>query len=87
MPLKQRKQLMTIPDFDVLTEDPEKTSTILKERLLEKGYKNVKVAIKPPIGELVDTHYELLVDKETLCMLYKPTACHSYNTIKVGKKR
>ncbi len=86
MPLKQRKQLLTIPDFDVLTEDPEKTSTILKERLVEKGYTNVKVVVKPPIGELVDTHYELLVDKETLCMLYKPTACHSYNTIKVGKK-
>ena len=27
-----------------------------------------------------------MVETETLCMLYKPTACHSYNTIKVGKK-
>jgi hypothetical protein len=87
MPQKQRKQLLTIPDFDVLTEDPEKTSTIIKERLIEKGYNKVKVVKKAPVGELVDTHYEIVVDKETLCILYKPNACHSYNEIRVGKKK
>jgi hypothetical protein len=87
MPQKQRKQLLTIPDFDVLTEDPEKTSTIIKERLIEKGYNKVNVVKKAPVGELVDTHYEIVVDKETLCILYKPNACHSYNEIRVGKKK
>ena len=87
MPIKQRKQLQTIPDFDVLTEDPETTSTILKERLSEKGYVNVKIVKKAPIGELIDTHYEIVVDQETLCILYKPNACHSYNVVYLGKKK
>ena len=87
MPQKQRKQLLTIPDFDVLTEDPEKTSTIIRERLTEKGYNKVKIVKKAPVGELIDTHYEIIVDGETLCILYKPNACHSYNVIKVGKKK
>jgi hypothetical protein len=87
MPQKQRKQLLTIPDFDVLTKDPEKTSTIIKERLIEKGYNKVKVVKKPNVGELIDTHYEIVVDKETLCILYKPNACHSYNVINLRNKK
>ena len=46
MPLKERKQVSNIPDFDVLSENPEASATILKEQLHYEGYKNVKISKK-----------------------------------------
>ena len=81
MPLKERKQVSNIPDFDVLSENPEASATILKEQLHYEGYKNVKISKKQPIGEYIDTHYEIIVNNDVIAFIYKPTACHSYNLI------
>ena len=35
----------------------------------------------------VSEHYELRVGNDTLCFIYKPLACHSYNEINSGGKR
>lgn len=74
-------------DFDVLSEEPEKTAIILKEFLTSHGYKKIKIINKPSIGEVVPQHIEVLVSKKSIVCIYYPNACHSYNTIKIkGKK-
>tara|TARA_B100001769_G_C22112606_1_gene602504 strand:+ start:3429 stop:4847 length:1419 start_codon:yes stop_codon:yes gene_type:complete len=86
MPYNQRKQLQNIPDFDILSEDPIMSSTLIKERLNDIGYKKIRIVKRKPIGELISEHYEIIIDKDTICMVYKPLACHSYNTIKIKNK-
>lgn len=72
-----------IPDFDVLAVDPEQTANILKNRLKDAGIKKVSIRKKAGVGEVIAPHYEVLVNKETVVMIYKPIACHSYNVIKM----
>jgi len=78
-----QKKISNAPDFDVLSENPEQTSSILKERLISEGYKKVKVVYHESIGEIVAPHYDIRVGPETVCFIYKPIACHSYNIIKI----
>ena len=85
LPKKLRKKFLSVPDFDVLSEDPETSAIIIKERLLDEGEKDIKIIKKPGIGEVIAPHYEIVVGKETVCFVYKPLACHSYNTIKIGR--
>jgi hypothetical protein len=84
MPKKLRKKFLRVPDFDVLSEDPETSAIIIKERLLDEGEKNITIIKKPGIGEVIAPHYEIIIGDETVCFIYKPLACHSYNTIKIG---
>ena len=90
MPKNIKKIFHKSPDFDVLAEDPDKASIILKERLEDLNYKNIKIIKHEGIGEMIAPHYEikLKVDKidETIAFIYKPLACHSYNNIKIGNK-
>ena len=90
MPNKIKKLFNKTPDFDVLAEDPEKASTLLKERLEDFDYKGVKVEKHEKIGELIAPHYEIKVKinkiEETVAFIYEPNACHSYNTIKIKNK-
>lgn len=72
-----------IPDFDVLAMNPKETAEILKERLQRAGIKRVTIKEKAGVGEVISKHYEVLVNKETIVMLYEPLACHSYNEIKI----
>ena len=87
--LKKFKHLKfgKIPDFDVLAIDPKSTAEILKERLKQAGIKKVSIREKGGVGEVIAKHYEVLVNKETIVMIYEPLACHSYNEIKMkGRK-
>ena len=72
------------PDFDVLSEDPEDTANIVKDRLKREGIKDVKIKKKKGIGEIIANHYEVIVHGETILMIYEPLACHSYNMLKVN---
>jgi len=87
MPYKERKQISNIPDFDVLSENPQESATILKEQLLYEGYKNVKFFKKQPIGEYIDVHYEVIVNNDVIAFIYKPIACHSYNIININGQK
>jgi hypothetical protein len=83
MPPDQKKQLLHVPDFDVLAEDPKAVAYILKGKLEEAGFKKVTIVKKPPVGnDIIMTHYEVIVDEDTLCFIYEPYGCYSYNTIK-----
>jgi hypothetical protein len=76
-----------IPDFDVLSIEPQNTARILKERLTDIGIKKIKIVKRPGVGEIIAPHYEVKVGSETLVFIYEPLACHSYNVIlSAGKK-
>lgn len=83
MPKEQKKQVDESPDFDVLSIDPNTSAIILKERLTDAGFKDVKIHKKAGIGEVIAPHYEVTVGKDTVCFIYKPLACHSYNEIHI----
>jgi hypothetical protein len=83
MPKKVQDRFRNVPDFDVLSENPQQTADILKERLRDEGYKNIRVVHHEAIGEIVAPHYDIRVGNETICFIYKPLACHSYNVIKI----
>ena len=87
MPKHLRKKVRDIPDFDLLSNNPEKSCTILKERLTDAGFKNIKVNKHSGIGEIIASHYEVAVGKETVAFVYKPLACHSYNVITINNKK
>jgi hypothetical protein len=82
----KRYRMKEVPDFDVLSDDPERTAVIVKEQLLQAKFKNITNVIHKPIGELIPERLEILVGKETVVNIYRPIACHSYNTITMNNK-
>lgn len=76
-----------IPDFDVLSLEPENTARIVKERLTDIGIKGIKTIKRPGVGEIIAPHYEVKVGNETLVFIYEPLACHSYNILRTGGKK
>jgi len=83
MPNAVKKKFEKNPDFDVLSEDPETTAEIVKERLEDIGIKGIKIIKKPAIGEIVAPHYEIRIGNDAVAFIYQPIACHSYNTLKL----
>jgi hypothetical protein len=90
MPKKLQKLFRKTPDFDVLAEDPEQASAILKERLEDLNYKHITIVKHKGIGEMIAPHFEIKIKigkiDETVAFIYKPIACHSYNILKIGNK-
>jgi len=87
MPKNQRQHLEKVADFDVLSNDPETTAQIVKERLKDIDINNVKIIKRDPIGEIIPLHYEIKIGNDTIAFIYKPIACHSYNVLNVkGQK-
>ena len=85
MPRNQQHFVNKVPDFDVLSDDPLTSATIIKERLEDKGFKKVKIYKKQGVGEIITQHYEIVVNNDTICFIYHPNGCNSYNTIKIGR--
>ena len=82
MPRKIHTKLKKIADFDVLSNDPEITAEIIKERLKDANIKNVSILKRQAVGEIVPEHYEIKVGNDSIAFIYKPIGCHSYNVIK-----
>jgi len=80
-----KKIVNKIPDFDVLSNDPNKTAMILSKILVSNGFENIKIIKHPNIGEIIPYHVEVRVDEDTIVFIYKPIACHSYNKIELSK--
>jgi hypothetical protein len=83
----EKQKVRKIPDFDVLAEDIEKCADVMKERLTEEGYKNIKIIEHEEIHEIIPKSIELKVGNNTIAYIYKPIACHSYNTINISGKQ
>ena len=88
MPRKdQYKFQQKSPDFDALSLDPERSANIIKERLQDEGFHNVKVHKNKGFGEIIAPHYDITVGDDTVAFIYEPLACHSYNVIRIkGRK-
>lgn len=86
MPEHEKHQVNKIPDFDVLSDEPEKCAEIVKEQLLDSGFKKIKLVNHPAIGETIPEHVEIIVSNETIAFIYKPIACHSYNKLHIDGK-
>jgi hypothetical protein len=86
MPTKISVKFRKLPDFDVLSEDCELTASLVKERLEQTGFKSVKIIKHDKIGEIISEHVEIRVGQETICFIYTPLACHSYNSIQINNK-
>lgn len=82
-----KNQIQKIPDFDVITDEPELTATVLKEQLRSNGYDDIRIKTRPAIGEIIPMRVEISCGSETLAFLYKPIACHNYNSIYVDGKK
>ena len=83
MPKKIRVKLEHSPDFDVLSEDPKATATIIQERLKYEKIKDVKIIRHDGVGEIIAPHYEIKIGHETVGFIFQPLACHSYNVIRI----
>jgi hypothetical protein len=87
MPKKIQTKIKRVADFDVLSNDPETTSEIVKERLKDIGIKNVKIVRHEPIWEIIPEHYEVRIGSDSVAFIYKPVACHSYNMVNIDGKQ
>ena len=88
MPKREGKKIIQKnPDFDVMSTKPLFTATVVKERLEYNGYKNVSISKKDGVGEVIAPHYEVLYGIDTICFIYEPLACHSYNVVDVDKRK
>ena len=82
MSVKERAWVKQIPDFDVLCVNAGKCAENVGEALKAKGVSGVSVKAHEAIGEIVPRHYQILVfDSETICFVFEPVACHSYNRV------
>ncbi len=82
-----RRQVRQVPDFDVLAEHPQECADRVQDALDKAGFgKHVKLVQHTSIGEVIPSHIEIQVGKDTVAVVYKPIACHAYNEITVDKK-
>ena len=76
-----------VPDFDILSEEPEITANIVKETLKKHNITNVEIIHHKGMDEIIPEHIEFKVQGTSILFIYKPIACHSYNKISIhGKK-
>jgi hypothetical protein len=87
MPAPLQKKLKKIADFDVISNDPETTAEIVKERLKDAGITKIKIKKNEAIGEIIPMNYEIKVGSDTIAFIYEPVACHSYNVISIGGQK
>ena len=83
MPKHQRRIVQKIPDFDILSEDPRELCEEVVRELTAHKYTDVKYTKHAGVGEVISEHYDIRVGDEVIAFLYKPLACHSYNTIRI----
>jgi hypothetical protein len=87
MPKKEQEKVKKIADFDVLSNDPDVTAEIVKERLKDIGVNNVKIVKRAAIGEIIPEQTEIRVGKDIVAVIYPTIACHSYNTLKIDGRK
>ena len=84
LPINIKKHL-TVNVFDILCENPENESKLLKNKLKNK-FPNIKITKMNEIGEVIPLVYNLEIDDKININLYKSTGCVSYNLVHKSKK-
>lgn len=86
MPKHQRRIVQKIPDFDVLSEEPRDLCEAVVRELTAHKYTGAKYTKHAGVGEVISEHYDIRIGDEVIAFLYKPLACHSYNTIRIDNE-
>ena len=81
MPAAKRHLVKSIPDFDVIHENPHECAEYVKNKWTESKEK-IHILEHKGLGEIIPEHVELRIGKDTIAFIYKPIACHNYNKIK-----
>ena len=70
MPKRDKMKFQTkSPDFDILSLDPERSANIIKERLQDEGFHNVKIHKHKAFGEIIAPHYDITVGEDTVAFI------------------
>jgi hypothetical protein len=84
--LKNEKPLLSVPDFDVIIENPTRCSLILREKLRELGFENVHETVIPNTDDVIPTCYEIRINKKIVANIFSTIGCHSYNKLNIKSK-
>jgi len=84
---KKTKVIQKIPDFDILYEDPDELSTMLKNKLTQNGFENIDIIKHESIDDVIPEYIDFKLNNKTLVHIFKPIACHSYNIIEIKEKK
>lgn len=87
MPKNIKSIVSSVQMFDVLSETPDKCALIIKERLADSGIKNVKDVKNEGIEDIIPENIEIKINNKTYAYIYKPIACHNYNTVTINKTK
>ncbi len=86
MPEKEKRKIEKIADFDVIVEDIDKCSIIVKEQLENIVKEKITLIEHAEISEIIPRNIEVKIGEDSVAFIYEPIACHSYNKIIVEKK-
>lgn len=86
MSLKNEKPLLSVPDFDVIIENPMRCSLILREKLRELGFENVHETVIPNTDDVIPTCYEIRINNKNVANIFSTIGCHSYNKLNIKSK-
>jgi hypothetical protein len=85
MPKREQGIIQKIADFDVLTEDMNKTARLVVEQLKQNGFRNARAIPHIEVGEILPKHTEIRIGaNETVAFIYEPEECVNYNVLKVS---
>jgi len=84
---KQKRFLRKVPDFDVLSDEPDRCALIVQERLQDKGFTNIHTVEHAAYDDVIPRHIEILVGKQSVGFIFEPIACYNYNTIQIGPQQ
>ena len=84
---KKTKNIKSIPDFDILYEDPDELSMMLQNKLKQSGYTNFDIVKHKAIDDVIPEYIDFKLNNKTLVYIFKPIACHSYNIITIKNKK
>ena len=84
MPYNIRKKFTKDPDFDILSDEPEILAELIKEELEENDFKKIKVVKHKGLQDILSDHYEIKIGLDSVCYIYSPSGCHSYNKITIN---
>lgn len=85
MPEKERKQTKKAVDFDVCTENIDRTSRIVIEKLHQNGFTSARIIKHTALGEILPKHNEIRIGKyETVAFIFEPSECINYNILEVS---
>jgi hypothetical protein len=83
---KTQKTENYISDFYVLAHNPLSTANSVLDALKQHNFPAEKI-YQNAIGDIIPEHYIIKVKKMLVASIYKPIACHSYNSINIDGKK